>query len=72
MQDLCERADRGGALEGRLEGHHIVGGNGDVIEFNRAAARGALAEAAPVVDDIQARGCSVDEGQLLHALLVDD
>ncbi|MCY1188280.1 hypothetical protein D9M73_293650 [compost metagenome] len=31
-----------------------------------------MAEAAPVVDDLQALAVGGDEGQLLHTLLVDD
>ncbi len=71
MKDLRQRADRGGAFEGALERHHVGGTDIHVIEHHRAAAGGSLAEAAPVVDHLQALAVGRDEGQVLHALLID-
>ncbi|MNO56626.1 hypothetical protein D3C76_471430 [compost metagenome] len=71
MEDLRQRADRGGALEGALERHHVGGADVHVVEHHRAAAGGALAEAAPVVDHLQALAVGRDEDQVLHALFID-
>ncbi|MNJ49167.1 hypothetical protein D3C77_443850 [compost metagenome] len=71
MKDLRQWADRGRPFEGTLERHHILGGDPDILEQYRAAAGGALAKAAPVVDHLQPGAVGGDKHQLLHALLVD-
>ena len=70
MKNLCQRAYGSWAFEGSLKRHHVIGADKHVIEHHRAAAGGALAEAAPVIDHRQARSVTRDEGQLLHTLFV--
>ncbi|MNE33726.1 hypothetical protein D3C80_1274130 [compost metagenome] len=71
VEDLCQWADRGRAFEGALERHDVFGAHPHVVEHHRAAAGGALAKTAPVVDHLQPGAVGGDKHQLLHALLVD-
>ncbi|MNL22689.1 hypothetical protein D3C87_1440460 [compost metagenome] len=71
VENLREWTDRGRALERGLKRDHVFGGDEDIFEYHRTAAGGALAEAAPVVDDGQTFAVARDERQLLHAVFID-
>ena len=71
VKKLRQRADRGGALEGALERHHVRCADVNVVQQNRATAGGALTKAAPVVDHLHALAIGRHEHQVLHALFID-
>ena len=72
VKNLRQRAYRGRALEGGLEGDHVLGGDQYIVEHHRATARGALAKSAPVIDHVQAVAVAAHKRQMLDTVIVYD
>jgi hypothetical protein len=66
VEDLRQRADRGGALEGALERHHVFGATHTLS--NTTEPLPVVRWPKPLQSSITSGpGCRRDEGQVLHA-----